>query len=848
MEKSRAAFLCLMLLTMSLSGCLGGNDAIEGPDDPAGEKTPTILDDWNVHFAATSGDLPECGTETLGRLYFVSNDNEFQACTPAGWQTIDISGPPGAAGAGVVVEEGCYNTETGAEYTLEMWGLNTGADLKSLCEGFSWEFNEGDGITPGYCYNRISDGTYNYSERDCRAIWADVWWSADEEHGEEREFMGACETYYNGIFDNSWSRNWTWVEGWGGEAGELYCESFDWVEEVNTGFWECVNPSAKGAALNIVQAIVEMGTCKSFKWREGGSDDASGMNGNNGITPLITSTDATSCLNGGITFQIGMDLDGNGVLDLIETATTLDVCDGRDGRDGRDGANGTNGTAGMDGQDGSDGVDGQDGADGTSVNIVGSVATVGGLDSNYQGDVGDGYIVSSTGHLHIWDGSAWVDAGNITGPDGADGQDGINGTDGLNALISATSESAGANCANGGTKIQVGVDDDADGVLNATEVDHTQYICDGSDGSASANTMLTAQSNLTTTSCTWAERIIQSGLDNGDGGGTAANGVLESGEIDLTTTYCISLALPSLLKDIRAGGSSSNPDQLTAINSTLYFTANDGTNGCEIWKSDGTSSGTVMIYDLSTNDYTICPSYLTSFNSELYFNADAGDSDNDGTPQGNELWKTDGTQAGTSLVLEAYPTWGSPGDDDCGAEGELVCEYDPRHLTVAGSYLYFQAGFNEAAYGSGEGGGDRELWRTDGTTAGTVLVKDINSESHPDGGTSSSSPSELTAVGSTLYFSADDGSNGTELWKSDGTSSGTVMVKNIRSGSGSGNPQRLTAVGSTLYFRAYDSSNGTELWKTDGTSNGTVLVKDINSPTASRKRGRVLLVVAMRLF
>ncbi len=83
------------------------------------------------------------------------------------------------------------------------------------------------------------------------------------------------------------------------------------------------------------------------------------------------------------------------------------------------------------------------------------------------------------------------------------------------------------------------------------------------------------------------------------------------------------------------------------------------------------------------------------------------------------------------------------------------------------------------------------MWKSDGTASGTVMVKDINS------GSSTSFPDYLTAVGSTLYFRAYDGTNGYELWKSDGTSAGTVMVKDINSGSGSSYPSYLTAVGST---------------------------------------------------
>ena len=86
----------------------------------------------------------------------------------------------------------------------------------------------------------------------------------------------------------------------------------------------------------------------------------------------------------------------------------------------------------------------------------------------------------------------------------------------------------------------------------------------------------------------------------------------------------------------------------------------------------------------------------------------------------------------------------------------------------------------------------------------------------------------LTAVGNTLFFQAYDGVNGGELWKSDGTAAGTVLVKDIRPGLSTSYPGNLTAVGNTLFFTADDGVNGTELWKSDGTTAGTVLVADIS--------------------
>ena len=87
-------------------------------------------------------------------------------------------------------------------------------------------------------------------------------------------------------------------------------------------------------------------------------------------------------------------------------------------------------------------------------------------------------------------------------------------------------------------------------------------------------------------------------------------------------------------------------------------------------------------------------------------------------------------------------------------------------------------------------------------------------------------PDELTAVGNTLFFEGYDTRNGWALWKSDGTPAGTAMVKDIHTSSTYYGPNELTAVGNTLLFKGYDTTNGYALWKSDGTTAGTVMVKD----------------------
>ncbi|WP_301337667.1 ELWxxDGT repeat protein, partial [Microcystis aeruginosa] len=263
------------------------------------------------------------------------------------------------------------------------------------------------------------------------------------------------------------------------------------------------------------------------------------------------------------------------------------------------------------------------------------------------------------------------------------------------------------------------------------------------------------------------------------------------------------------LVDIRPGAFSSYPKNLTAVGSTLYFIADDDVNGYELWKSDGTVAGTVAVADIRS------PGNLTAVGNTLFFTARDG-------LNGTELWKSDGTAAGTVLVKDIRP----------GSSSSY-----PRNLTAVGSTLFFTAD---------DGVNGRELWKSDGTAAGTVLVRDIRPGSY--GSYSySSSPGNLTVVGNTLFFTANDNVNGTELWKSDGTEAGTVLVKDIFPGSSYSPPRNLTAVGSTLYFTANDDVNGTELWKSDGTAAGTVLVADI-IPGASGYGPSSLKVVGNTLF
>jgi ELWxxDGT repeat protein len=245
-----------------------------------------------------------------------------------------------------------------------------------------------------------------------------------------------------------------------------------------------------------------------------------------------------------------------------------------------------------------------------------------------------------------------------------------------------------------------------------------------------------------------------------------------------------------LVKDINPGSNSSSLGDAINVNGTLYFTADDGIHGSELWKSDGTEVGTVLVEDINPGSNSSFFGNAFNVNGTLYFTADDG-------VHGSELWKSDGTAAGTVLVKDINPGSNSSSFDAFNVNGTL----------------YFTA--DDGVHGF-------ELWKSDGTAAGTVLVKDINP------GSNSSFFGNALNVNGALYFSADDGVHGSELWKSDGTEVGTVLVKDINPGSNSSFFGNAFNVNGTLYFTSDDGVHGSELWKSDGTEVGTVLVKDIN--------------------
>jgi ELWxxDGT repeat protein len=315
-----------------------------------------------------------------------------------------------------------------------------------------------------------------------------------------------------------------------------------------------------------------------------------------------------------------------------------------------------------------------------------------------------------------------------------------------------------------------------------------------------------------------------------------------------------------VLKQVNPSGTALPTDPLVT-NGRLFFGAWDSVHGHEPWISDGTRAGTAMIADLHLDDNDPWDSlwgsevspfaavngavllavegslwrtdgteagtsllkvinagqghhalfgFLASMGGVVYFGV------NDGV-HGEELWRTDGTDIGTYMVKDINPTgssrpgsfaWpGFPGDHS-------------SSVVALNGVLYFSAT---------DGTSGHELWRTDGTEAGTWRVKNINAQPR-EADPSRDRPANvrsLTRFKGELFFTADDGVSGGELWRSDGTEAGTRRVKDIMRGDASSSPSSLTVFRRWIFFRAATTRKGTELWRTNGRGAGTKLVKDI---------------------
>ncbi|MDQ2720230.1 MAG: T9SS type A sorting domain-containing protein [Bacteroidota bacterium] len=226
----------------------------------------------------------------------------------------------------------------------------------------------------------------------------------------------------------------------------------------------------------------------------------------------------------------------------------------------------------------------------------------------------------------------------------------------------------------------------------------------------------------------------------------------------------------------------SHISNVTNINGSLFYNLYDAQNNKnQLWKTDGTIIGNTLLKDNVLFDT------MVNVNGTCF--AQAVDS-----VHGNELWKSDGTANGTVLVKDIFPGENSS---------------SPQSLTNVNGSLLFSAEDNSHGI---------ELWKSDGTDSGTFLLKDINQRATDD-----AHPDFFIPFRNVLLFSATDGKKGYQLWKSDGTEAGTTVISDsIYASYLNGIPNDKNE----FYFFGSTTSGLSGLFKTDATANGTALVKD----------------------
>jgi ELWxxDGT repeat protein len=253
----------------------------------------------------------------------------------------------------------------------------------------------------------------------------------------------------------------------------------------------------------------------------------------------------------------------------------------------------------------------------------------------------------------------------------------------------------------------------------------------------------------------------------------------------------------SLVSDIVPGGGSSSPDNFVLFKNDLYFTAKTATAGRELYKISGANGTVTLFKDINAGAGSGFDSTNTSYfiaNNLLYFTATNG-------INGMELWVTDGTAGNTFMLKDITPGAGD---------------------TNFGFGQFAQLG-NEVIFGINVGANSSlDIWKTNGTTAGTLLVKSFNVPfSGFIGG--------FLSFKNKLYFAGTDLATGTELWSTDGTT--TEMIADINPGTDGSYPLVLNSViiNNRFIFMASTKSNGSELWSSDGIKGGsTTMIKDIN--------------------
>jgi ELWxxDGT repeat protein len=313
---------------------------------------------------------------------------------------------------------------------------------------------------------------------------------------------------------------------------------------------------------------------------------------------------------------------------------------------------------------------------------------------------------------------------------------------------------------------------------------------------------------------------------------------------------------PTVLWSIKPDGSDLQrypgfkPYSLRAIGNAMFFSAGvPGSQTVEVYRMDGRTAAAQLLITTQSNSYF---EVFPTDNGQFYL-----------TLGGSSLiWLSDGTMAGTRVTLGNFFTYERPvvlgnqlivpAEEPFLHNGTVNHRLElrdifpgpvsssPRHMTRMGDKVYFSA--TDGQHGE-------ELWVTDGTPAGTQQLRELNP------GLSGIEArfariGELVRLGNRLFFHADDGIHGQELWVSDGTAIGTRLVRNILRDSvafGS-TPSQVVERNGQAYFVATTRAGGREIWRSDGTAAGTTQFTDIGTGPLSGVEGSFLAASDQRFY
>lgn len=290
------------------------------------------------------------------------------------------------------------------------------------------------------------------------------------------------------------------------------------------------------------------------------------------------------------------------------------------------------------------------------------------------------------------------------------------------------------------------------------------------------------------------------------------------------------------IADIAPGTANGYVGELAVIDDIAYFAGYTDTAGVEAWRSDGTAAGTYMITDLNDGTANGQPSGFTASGGYIYFSGL-------GTNTGQELRRTTGAQGNIEVIGELGGSTDSSWpeqfvDSDgrlyyaavgTGSAGHDLYVYDhvgnPVHLDFPGGDIFPRAlmafGEGEVIFTANTDSAGRELWRSDGTLAGTYMITDLY-PGEKDGVFPTGTPGESFYVwkDSLLYFAGADSVHAAnefvyELFVSDGTEAGTQLVSDQFPGTGGTNPGNFFEFKNRLYFAASDPVVGREPYYLD---------------------------------